>query len=43
MAMSSCQKCGMPCQGRWCKMCEVEETAPRLTADNDAEDEEVAD
>jgi len=24
-------------------MCEVEETAPRLTADNDAEDEEVAD
>lgn len=42
--MSNCQKCGMPCQGRWCKPCEVEETAPRLTTDDaDDEEEEVVD
>lgn len=40
--MSGCQKCGMPCQGRWCSTCEVEETAPDLSWPDD-NDEEVSD
>lgn len=38
--MSDCQKCGMPCQGRWCSTCEVEETAPDYTEDDQDEDAE---
>lgn len=35
--MSDCQCCGMPCMGRWCSSCEVEETAPDLTPSEDYE------
>jgi hypothetical protein len=33
MSASTCLKCDMPCQGRWCSTCEVEETAPDLDSD----------